>query len=278
MKTNQSHRSVQKAYSSPTWERDVFLSHAHADKEEYISPIVDLLGKREISYWLDEAEIRWGHSLLKLISEGLETARFVLVFISRNFLSRPWPVAELRAALSKEISSGEIRVLPVFICDPEEVLSKHPFLRDKKWLAWDEGHERIVENLEILLGRSYTGNWVFEHPAQFRGHVWIKIMPKLETANSRHKFQIRWGRWLYESHIDFKGGNAEILDFRKIAEDDTWPIYFEIDPPAFVTPGRGNPVRDINRGWKCLDKKGLVKHVINRTMQFLMRDTNDGRP
>lgn len=275
MDDNQSRKNLQKLTDSSDWKRDVFLSHANLDKEQYIKPIVNLLEQREISYWLDEAEIRWGHSIVKLISEGLETSRFVLVFISRKFLSRPWPEAELRAALSKEISTGEIRVLPVFICNPEDALSKHPFLRDKKWLTWDQDCKHIVENLEELLGRKCGTDWCFEHPAQFRGHVWIKVMPRLENVGSRHQFRIRWGRWLYESYIDFIGVNSHILDFKKIAESETWPLHFEISPPAFVTAGRGKPVRDINRGWKCIEKKGRVKSTVSKAIQLFLRNSTD---
>lgn len=82
--------------------RDVFLSHAGKDKEEFINPLIKLLEQREISYWLDEAELGWGKSLLKLISEGIEKSKYVIVFISDNFLDRPWPEAELRSALSKK--------------------------------------------------------------------------------------------------------------------------------------------------------------------------------
>ena len=253
--------------------RDVFLSHANVDKEKYVRPLVELLEQREITYWLDEAEIRWGGSLLDQISQGLLKSRYVLFFLSDSFLGRPWPEAELRTALNKEISSGEIRVLPIMLCDVEKCLERHPFLRDKKWITWEIGINAIINQLELLIGRSFSQEWEFLHPAKFRGHVWIKIMPKSENVNKPHKFTIAWGRWEYSGKVQFKSNSAAILDFKKIAEEDTWPIHFRISPPAFVVSGRGNPVVDINKGWKCKDRKGLGQAIIQRKMQSLLPDT-----
>ena len=163
--------------------RDVFLSHAGSDKGDFIKPFVEALEEREISYWLDEAELKWGKSLLDQLSEGLLKSKFVIVFISDEFLSRNWPQAELRLALNEEISTGELKVLPIIICDSEKCLKAHPFLRDKRYLSWDNDIYPMVKELEKVLGRSFSKKWTFTHPADFRGHVWIKVMPKSENKN-----------------------------------------------------------------------------------------------
>lgn len=255
--------------------RDVFLSHASSDKEEFIRPFASILQEREVSYWLDEAEILWGHSVLDLISQGLEQSRFVLFFLSDSFLSRPWPEAELRTALSKEISSGEVRVLPIFMTDSESVLSKHPFLRDKKWLTLEEGLESIVVQLESLLGRGFRSNWVVEHPPEFRGQVWIKILPRMENIGKKHIFKIKWGRWEYQHHIDFPDRSARIIDMKKIAEQNSFPLHVSIDPPAFVSFGRGNPVKNIDFSphWKCIDRKGIIPATVQKLFQWFLPET-----
>lgn len=255
--------------------RDVFLSHASVDKNQYVFPFVEALKEREISYWLDEAELKWGHSLLTQLSEGLLKSRFVIVFISDEFLSRNWPQAELRAALNEEISSGEIKVLPIIICDIEKCLKKHPFLRDKKYLKWKSDVNSIIYELEKLLGRSYSEKWSFIHPPEFRGHVWIKIIPKKENKNTIHGFTINWGRWRYIGKLEFNEDTSVILDFRKIAEENSYPIDFLINPSAFVISGKGNPVIDINKGWKCIDKTGLREALFDRTKQSVLPDTDE---
>lgn len=257
--------------------RDVFLSHSSSDKDPYVYLIVKSLEKREISYWFDEAEMQWGDSLLDKISYGLEHSRYVLVFISEAFLSRNWPMAELKAALSREINSGETRVLPIFLCDSETILKKIPFLSDKLWFRWENNPDQLISQLERRIGRSFQAKWEFTHPADFRGHVWLKIMPKKEHHESTHSFKISWGRWQYTGHLVFGEDTSIILDFRKIAEKQTWPIHFEITPPSFVVSGRGSPVIDINKDWKCIDRSGgYRKSLLDRRIQSALPETDDG--
>ena len=254
--------------------RDMFLAHASIDKDKYVKPFAEALSEREISYWLDEAELEWGHSLLDQISNGLAMSRYVGVFVSDAFLSRNWPVAELKAALNEEITSGIIKVLPIVICSEAKYMSFSPFLRDKKYLRWSDDLSLMVDKCEKAIGRSYSHKWEFVHPPEFRGHVWIKIMPKAEHLDKIHNFSIKWGRWSYYGKIEFGEDNSAILDFRKIAESDTWPILLEISHPAFVTSGKGNPVLDINKGWRCEDKTGLTKARITRKVQSFLPDSS----
>jgi hypothetical protein len=212
--------------------------------------------------------------LLTQISEGLSKSKFAIVFITDDFLSRNWPQVELRTALSEEITTGKLKVLPILICDPEKCLKMHPFLRDKKYLKWSDNIPGMVEELEKALGRSYSNRWSFVHPPEFRGHVWIKILPKNENKKKIHTFKIEWGRWEYKGKIDFKKDSSVILDFKKIAEENSWPIEFSITPSSFVVSGRGNPVIDINKGWACKDNTGKRKAMARRRIQSIMPDTN----
>jgi hypothetical protein len=117
-----------------------------------VRPFAEELKKRGISYWLDEAEIKWGDRITKEINLGLSRARFVVVFLSINFLGRNWPEAELGAALSKENTQGQTIVLPLVIGDPKIVLQHYPLLGDKMYLRWTSPPTSIVDHLEHLLG------------------------------------------------------------------------------------------------------------------------------
>ena len=99
-------------------------------------------------------------------------------------------------------------------------------------------------------------------------------MPKLENEKKTHSFTINWGRWKYTANIEFNEDTSVILNFKKIAEEKSWPIEFKITPSAFVTSGKGNPVIDINKGWKCADKTGLSKALFKKGFQYLQSDTH----
>jgi len=95
--------------------QDLFLSHASADKEEYVFPLTESLSARDITYWLDDAEISWGDSVVGKINEGLRDSQFALLCLSENFLLRPWPEAEMSAVLSIQNTKGIKSVLPLIL-------------------------------------------------------------------------------------------------------------------------------------------------------------------
>lgn len=85
--------------------KDVFLCHASEDKDLFVRPFAVELARPGISYWLDEAEVKWGGKITQSINQGLRGSR-VIVFLGSNFLGKNWPESELGAATSKENSDG----------------------------------------------------------------------------------------------------------------------------------------------------------------------------
>lgn len=143
-------------------------------------PIARKLEQAGISYWLDEAEIRWGDKISSRISEGLANSNFVIVFLTPAFLGRNWTETELSAALTRENDEGRTVVLPIVTGDPHVLLARYPLLRDKKYLEWNGSPDFIVTELQSLIlhtrknsnqdisyNDALTGilnrNWIYEH-------------------------------------------------------------------------------------------------------------------
>lgn len=146
--------------------RDVFLCHASDDKRDVVRPLHDALRAAGISSWLDEAEIRWGDSVIDKINDGLRDSRFVIVVLSMTFVKKPWPQRELASALSAESSTGHIRVLPLLVGDPHErdaILNQLPLLRDKLHLTWERDTTRVVEAMRRRLDGSEKGDDSTDH-------------------------------------------------------------------------------------------------------------------
>src|SRR4030065_1402317 len=95
--------------------KDVFICHASEDKPKIVKPLVAAFEREGISCWYDEAEVKWGESIPEKINEGLKISRYVIVVISKSFLSKNWPKRELNSALSIEASTGKERVLPLVV-------------------------------------------------------------------------------------------------------------------------------------------------------------------
>ncbi len=130
--------------------RDIFICHAGEDKEEIVRPMVEAFSQSGISCWYDEAEIRWGDSIVQKVNEGLAASRYVVVVFSPAFVQKNWPQRELNAVLNQEASTGEVKVLPLLVGSEEEkkqILKQFPLLNDKRYLPWDGDLRNIVNAL-----------------------------------------------------------------------------------------------------------------------------------
>lgn len=76
-----------------------------------IQPLADSLRQAGVSVWLDKTEITWGDTITGRVNEALRRSRFVLLCLSRHFLARPWPEAELNAALALQNRQARVRLL-----------------------------------------------------------------------------------------------------------------------------------------------------------------------
>ena len=133
---------------------DVFLCHASEDKSAVVLPLAAALAEHRISYWLDKAQINWGDSIVDRINEGLRDSRFVIVIFSRAFLTKNWPKQELKAVLSKQAQSGQVRVLPIVVGAHTEIqtyLDEFPLLADKLFMVWEGQSRDLASRLRQLL-------------------------------------------------------------------------------------------------------------------------------
>jgi hypothetical protein len=136
--------------------KDIFICHASEDKQAVVKPFLKALDIEKISYWYDEAEIKWGDSIPDKINEGLRTSRYVIVVLSNYFLSKNWPQRELNSSLNIESSTGKVRVLPLIVGNKEireKIFQKYPILNDKRYIIWANDIKKIIEELKRCLGR-----------------------------------------------------------------------------------------------------------------------------
>ena len=94
-----------------TW--DVFISHASEDKSTVARPLRDALTRMGITVWLDEAQMRIGHSLRRKIDEGIRSSRFGVVVLSEAFFRKGWTNHELDGLVTRKVA-GEQSLLPIW--------------------------------------------------------------------------------------------------------------------------------------------------------------------
>ncbi|GAA3986716.1 hypothetical protein GCM10022384_38440 [Streptomyces marokkonensis] len=119
-----------------TW--DVFISHASEDKAAVARPLRDALTKLGVAVWLDEAQMRIGHSLRRKIDEGIRASRFGVVVLSTSFITKGWTNHELDGLVTRNVA-GEQSLLPIWHnLSADDVRRYSPSLADKVAMSTSE--------------------------------------------------------------------------------------------------------------------------------------------
>lgn len=89
----------------------VFLSHSSTDKP-IARKIRDELEAKGLQVWLDEVEIRVGHSIPNKLASGLDSADVLCLLISKDALASKWVMREYNAFLHKSMNDNR----PILPC------------------------------------------------------------------------------------------------------------------------------------------------------------------
>ena len=133
---------------------DVFISHASEDKAEVARPLARRLERQGLRVWLDEQELVVSDSLRAKIDHGLARSRWGVVVLSRAFLDKAWPQAELDGLLARELS-GQRVVLPVWHgVTAGEVARRSPLLAARLGASTSDGLDAVCAALLQAMDRA----------------------------------------------------------------------------------------------------------------------------
>lgn len=127
---------------------DFFISYASEDRD-LAEDIDKSLSDKGFKVWRDRRQLTLGDSLMDKINEGLAASRFGIVIISRAFLRKNWPKAELNALQARAIEEGQKVILPIRRDLDHKEMSKHfPLLGDKFTISFDQNLQEVVAEIE----------------------------------------------------------------------------------------------------------------------------------
>ena len=114
---------------------DVFISYAREDKD-LAREIAQRFSKQGLSVWLDVQSLKVGDSVTGELGNAINTSRYGVLLISKNYLSKKWTMAELKLLFQKQMASGEKTILPIWHgVDLVDIGDKFPFLLDIQALS-----------------------------------------------------------------------------------------------------------------------------------------------
>lgn len=104
---------------------DVFISHANSDKEEYVNDLKSSIDRLGVNVFYDKDTLQWGDNWKQKLLEGIETAEFAIIVISKSFFGREWTEKELNDFLERQNSNGQKIILPILHNISFDELKKH---------------------------------------------------------------------------------------------------------------------------------------------------------
>lgn len=248
------------------FEKDVFISYSSVDSD-LVLDFVSLLNNSGIDYFLDKMDIGWGEDIIERVFSGIESARFVVVFISRNSLKSPWVKKEIITAFQREIDTDTVTLLPILACAEADFFETFPFLRSKRYLHLDEREKIVRELVELLRGEAGT-DFTFNHPRSYHGPIWMRLLATPANDRLRHRLRIRWGPWYREFVTELSSSTPLFLTHSKGKDDESIPILVRLDKAAHAAIGQGVPNSpnriDINPFW--VDAKSRMKKAIAKIL------------
>ena len=130
---------------------DVFISHASADKEDYVDLLNASVKRLGINVFYDSDVLSWGDNWKQVILDGTADSEFAVIVISKKFFGREWTEKELHEFLSQQNESGQKIVLPLlYNITLDELKAHYPELGDIQCISADRYSK---EEVTILLAK-----------------------------------------------------------------------------------------------------------------------------
>jgi hypothetical protein len=137
-------------------EFDVFLSHSSLDKEIFVSELSEKLSEKGLKVFEDVKVFKIGQSQTDMMNMGILNSRFVVVFLSSNFIKSGWSDYEFKSFLNREINEKRIIILPIWHdISTEDVRRYNPYLVDKFALNTNKFTiDEVAEHIFVVVSMS----------------------------------------------------------------------------------------------------------------------------
>lgn len=132
-------------------EYDVFLSHANADKQDFVDELYNSLNKLGVKIFYDKESLEWGDNWKERILDGTKKAEFAIIVISENFFDREWTEKELSEFLNRQNRNGQKLILPiVHNITNEDLRKKYPKVAEIQAI---DSHTHSCDEIALMFAR-----------------------------------------------------------------------------------------------------------------------------
>lgn len=182
---------MSKVTSTQKKPQQVFLSYSHADSI-IARRIADKLRGAGLRIWFAEWDLQQGDSIVSRINEAVFTSDFLLVLLSPNSINSQWVQNELYAALSRELHTRAITVIPALIkdCEIPQLLANRVYLDLRS--DFEGGIQRLIQKFSIApnIDFSRLDPQTFENlTADLLKELGFEVEPQMLSSDSGFDFK-----------------------------------------------------------------------------------------
>ena len=131
----------------------VYISYSHKD-EKFVDKLVRDLTIQNFNPIYDRWILEAGNSILDNIAKNISSTPYFIVVVSHNSINSKWVKRELSIALTLEINTEKIKVIPIKIddCTLPIILSNKLYVEFSYW--YYEDFQKLLLSI-----KPYTKNW-----------------------------------------------------------------------------------------------------------------------
>ncbi|MDF0682202.1 MAG: toll/interleukin-1 receptor domain-containing protein [Candidatus Nitrosocosmicus sp.] len=136
--------------------RDIFISHAHEDKEIVAIPLYENLTKKGLNVWIDREEFQIGKNIKEMIDQGLKYCNFGIVIISKFYMQKHWTLYEYQNLYIRQIQEKRAIIIPIWhnVTYSDVEFSTLHFLKDVYALNSNIGPKALSKEIFKIFSRS----------------------------------------------------------------------------------------------------------------------------
>jgi hypothetical protein len=130
---------------------DAFISYNHAD-QQFVRRLAHELSRAGLRVFFDQTELAVGDTLVSVITEAVQAARFLLIVMSPDYFASRWATVELQLGLRDELDQETVKVIPILPRDCQVP----PPLDSKVWADFTND-EQFADSFVQLLAALQSG-------------------------------------------------------------------------------------------------------------------------
>jgi TIR domain len=156
----------------------VFISHNHQDKS-FVRRLGADLAANGVRPLIDEAEINVGDSLISKIGAAIDELDYFAIVLSPRSIASVWVQQELEQAMTSQLASRQIVILPILL----EKCEVPAFLRGKLYVdftqstGYDESFARLLRALGVEGIKGEGGSLYDPSAREFGRHISLYSRP-----------------------------------------------------------------------------------------------------